>query len=417
MSQAQLKNDLDCDLAIVGGGIVGTTLAAALKASGLRILLIEAKTLEAAIARPQAYAISLLSGRILKGIGVWDKILPRINKFKHIDLSDADYPQTVQFETQDLKTDELGYVGEHGVILEELHRFLATCPNVEWLRPAQVTAVDYQEDGVEIAVEMNGETRKVRSRLLIGADGARSRIRSWAKIKTKGWKYWQSCVATQIKHSAPRNDIAFERFCDSGPMGVLPLPGNRVSIVWTAPHAEAKALQNLSEAEFIAKLEQRMNGALGKLELVRDPAGIRVAARACFPVQLMQSDCYVKPRMALVGDAAHCCHPVGGQGLNLGIRDAAALAQTLATAHQQGEDIGRLKVLKRYQSWRKRENWIILGFTDILDRTFSNNFLPIVAARRLGLWMLQNVRPLKIYALKLMTGLLGRKPVLSVNSD
>ncbi|MFP4296401.1 MAG: FAD-dependent hydroxylase, partial [Spirulinaceae cyanobacterium] len=404
MTEEQLKNALDYDLAIVGGGIVGTTLAAALKASGLRILLIEAKTPQEAIARPQAYAISLLSGRILKGVGVWDKILPQINRFKHIDLSDADYPQTVQFETQDLKTDELGYVGEHGVILEELHRFLDTCPNVEWLCPAQVTAVDYQEDKVEIAVEMNGKTEKVRSRLLIGADGARSRIRSWAKIKTKGWKYWQSCVATQIKHSAPRNDIAFERFCHSGPMGVLPLPDNRVSIVWTAPHAEAKALQNLSEAEFIAKLEQRMNGALGKLELVRD--------RACFPVQLMQSDCYVKPRMALVGDAAHCCHPVGGQGLNLGIRDAAALAQTLVTARQQGEDIGSLKVLKRYQSWRKRENWIILGFTDILDRTFSNNFFPIVAARRLGLWMLQNVRPLKIYALKLMTGLLGRKPIL-----
>ncbi|MEC4803045.1 MAG: FAD-dependent hydroxylase [Jaaginema sp. PMC 1079.18] len=404
MTQEQLKNTLDCDLAIVGGGIVGTTLAAALKHSGMRILLIEAQTLESAIARPQAYAISLLSGRIFQGIGVWEQILPRINPFKQINLSDADYPQTVKFETQDLKTEELGYVGEHGVILQELHNFLATCANVEWLCPAQVTAVDYQTERVEIAVKINGETRKVRSRLVVGADGARSRIRQWAKIKTQGWKYWQSCIATQIQHEAPRNDIAFERFCDSGPMGVLPLPGNRVSIVWTAPHAEAQALQNLSEAEFIAKLDQRLHGTLGKLELVRD--------RACFPVQLMQSDRYVKPRLALVGDAAHCCHPVGGQGLNLGIRDAAALAQTLTTARQQAEDIGSLKVLQRYQRWRKPENWLILGFTDFLDRTFSNNFLPIVAIRRLGLWILQNVPLCKIYALKLMTGLLGRAPVL-----
>jgi 2-octaprenyl-6-methoxyphenol hydroxylase len=188
-------------------------------------------------------------------------------------------------------------------------------------------------------------------------------------------------------------------------MGVLPLPGNRCQVVWTAPHAEAKALKELDEKEFLAELEHRTGGELGHLELDGD--------RYLFPVQLMHSDRYTLPRLALIGDAAHCCHPVAGQGMNLGIRDAAAIAQILQTAHNSGEDIGDIRVLKRYERWRKTENLTILGFTDFLDRMFSNNFLPVVAIRRLGLWMLRRIHPVKKYALQLMTGLRGRHPELA----
>ncbi len=242
--------------------------------------------------------------------------------------------------------------------------------------------------------------------MVIGADGSRSHIRSLANITTRGWKYWQSCVAFTIKHTAPQNDIAFERFWSTGPMGVLPLPGNRCQIVWTNPHARAKTLKELDEAAFLQELQHYTGGLLGDLELVSD--------RVIFPVQLMQCDRYVKSRLALVGDAAHCCHPVGGQGLNLGIRDAATLAQLLIEAHNQGEDIGALQLLKRYESWRKQENLAILGFTDFLDRFFSNNWLPIVIVRRLGLWLMANVKPMKMFALKLMTGLKGKTPKLAV---
>ena len=131
-------------------------------------------------------------------------------------------------------------------------------------------------------------------------------MRQWAGIQTKGWKYWQSCVAFTIKHTAPRNDIAFEKFWYNGPMGILPLPGNRCQIVWTNPHNEAKALQEMPEKEFLETLQQRIGGILGDLTLVNE--------RRIFPVQLMQSDRYIQSRLALVGDAAHCCHPVGGQG-------------------------------------------------------------------------------------------------------
>jgi 2-octaprenyl-6-methoxyphenol hydroxylase len=188
-------------------------------------------------------------------------------------------------------------------------------------------------------------------------------------------------------------------------MGVLPLTENRCHIVWTAPHAEAKALQNLDEATFLQELEYYTGGLLGQLRLESD--------RLVFPVQLYQSDRYVQPRMALIGDAAHRCHPVAGQGLNLGIRDAAALAQVIAEAHLKGEDIGDLRVLKRYERWRKKENLAILGFTDFLDRLFSNDWWPIVKIRRLGLWLLRNVPPLKIFSLRFMTGFWGRRPSLS----
>ena len=399
------RKSLNCDLVIVGGGIVGATLASALKNSGIKVIIIEAKPLEVAAARRQAYAFSLLSGRIYSGIGVWHKIFPKIAKFSHIRLSDGNYPQVVQFETKDIDNEYLGYVAEHNVVLTALQEFTADCDNISWLCPAEVTEVKYQDSVATVKVKVDGEERIITTQLVVGADGAKSRIRNWAGIKTRGWKYWQSCVAFTIKHTAPQNNIAFERFWSTGPMGVLPLPGNRCQIVWTNPHAQAKALQELDEPEFIKKLEHYTGGLLGKLELASD--------RNLFPVQLMQCDRYIQSRLALIGDAAHCCHPVGGQGLNLGIRDAASLAQILQAAYHQGEDLGSLNVLKRYQSWRKQENLAILGFTDFLDRIFSNNWLPIVIIRRLGLLLLQYIKPLKIFALKLMTGLKGKTPQLA----
>jgi 2-octaprenyl-6-methoxyphenol hydroxylase len=258
---------------------------------------------------------------------------------------------------------------------------------------------------VTLTISIADQQQTIQTRLLVAADGSRSPIRQQAGIGTKGWQYWQSCVTAVIRPEKSHGNVAREHFWESGPFASLPLPGNRYQIVLTAPHAESKRWAEVNEAEFLAELDRRYQGQLGKLELVGD--------RLLFPVKLMQSDRYAQHRLALVGDAAHCCHPVGGQGLNLGIRDVAALADVLKTAHQKGEDIGKGQVLNRYERWRKLENLTILGFTDLLDRTFSNHWLPIVVARRLGLGVMRNLRPLKFLALKLMTGMSGRQPELA----
>lgn len=391
----------DYDIAIVGAGIAGATLAASLKNTGLKVALIEAQSQEAAASKQQVYAITLLSSQIFKGIGVWEKIRAKITGFSEINLSDTGKVGAL-FYPGDLKREEVGYAGEHSAILPVLQEFINGCSNVSWFCPVQVAGVSYSADFAEIELLENSQSKRIKTRLVVAADGARSPIREAAGIRTKGWKYWQSCITTRIKPEKLHNNIAYERFWPSGPFAILPLPNNRCNIVWTAPHGEAKAMMELSDEGFLAELKQRYGEQMGNIELEGE--------RRIFNVQLMQSDSYVLPRLALIGDAAHCCHPVGGQGLNMGIRDAAALAEVLREAHQKGEDIGALKVLKKYEGWRKLENLVILGFTDLLDRMFSNKFMPLVLVRQFGLWVLRKVGPVKVLALRLMTGLLGRMP-------
>ena len=399
------KKEYDYDLVIVGGGIVGLTLAAALKDSGLSVLLIEARIQSDAVMKGQAYAIHMLSALIFQGIGVWDEISPQIETYRHVCLSDGDYPCVVEFETSDINQSDLGYVAEHKALLFPLQEFVKDCHNVSYLCPAEVINTQYLQNMAKIEVKVAGEVRTVRSKLLVAADGSRSRIRHSAGIKTRGWKYWQSCIVAFVKPEKFHNHTAYEKFQKAGPFAILPLPGNRCRIVWTAPHAEAKALCELNDEQFLAELQKRFGIQMGKLELLGE--------RFIFQVQLMQSNRYALNRLALIGNAAHSCHPVGGQGLNLGIRDAAALAQIIQEAHVSGKDIGDIKVLKQYERWRQRENLTILGMTDLLDRTFSNQFLPLVVGRRLVLWMMKKIRPLKIFNLKLMVGLTGRTPKLA----
>ncbi|BAZ14138.1 2-octaprenyl-6-methoxyphenyl hydroxylase [Calothrix sp. NIES-4071] len=398
-------NGYDYDLVIVGGGIVGLTLASALKNSGLNILLIEARVESAAVMKGQAYAVHMLSALIYEGIGVWNKILPNIETYRRVRLSDGDYPGVVEFSTADINKDDLGYVAEHQALLYPLQEFVKTCPNVTVLCPASVLETEYLVDAAVTTIQVASEIKTIRSKLLVAADGSRSRVREAAGITTRGWKYWQSCIVAFVKPEKSHNQTAYEKFQQSGPFAILPLPGNRCRIVWTAPHSEAKALCALNDEQFLAELQARYGDHMGKLELLGE--------RFVFQVQLMQSDKYVKNRLALIGDAAHNCHPVGGQGLNLGIRDVAALAQVIQEAHVAGKDIGNIKVLKKYERWRQIENLTILGFTDILDRVFSNNFLPIVIVRRLGLLAMKYIPLIKVLSLKLMIGLLGRTPKIA----
>jgi 2-octaprenyl-6-methoxyphenol hydroxylase len=398
---------LDYDLAIVGGGIIGNTLAVALQNSGLRVVSIESEAQSVSIAKNRAYVLSMLSGRIFEGLGIWKQVLPQVTQFSQIQISDADYAGVVKMYPQDLGTETLGYAATHEVLLTELQSKLQTAPNITILCPARVMEIDYTDTGAAITIQTpdSATPTQIRASLVIAADGAKSSLREQAGIETTGWNYWQSCITATIKPEKPHQSVAYERFWYAGPIGVLPLADGRCQVVWTVPHQQAEELRDLPASEFLQKLEHCTGGLLGKLELD--------SQRWLFPVKLMQSKQYTAPRLALIGDAAHCCHPVAGQGMNLGIRDAAALAEILIAADRAGEDIGSNLVLKRYANWRKPENWVILAFTDFLNRMFSTRILPIAIVRRFGLFLLDRIPVFKYLALRLMTGLAGKIPQLA----
>ncbi|WP_017711687.1 FAD-dependent hydroxylase [Prochlorothrix hollandica] len=400
------------DVVIVGGGIVGLTLACSLGEAGLTVAVVERQPLSQGLGNGRSYALTLLTGDIFQGMGLWDEIRTQITAFDTIQLSDGHYPGVVQLRAEHLRRSALGYVGEHRVLLHALWQRLQTLDTVTWLCPAQVLAVDYGPASPAPAratvtlTHSDGSLHRLHTPLVVAADGARSPLRCGAGIGTKGWAYWQSCIGFTVRTEKPHNNTAYERFWPSGPFAILPLPGQRCQVVWTAPHDEAQRLAALPEAEFTALLMERFGSPMGAVQLD--------SPRIVFPVQLMHSDRYSQEGLALVGDAAHCCHPVGGQGMNLGIRDAVALGEVVKTAQGRGEDWGSGAVLKRYERWRRWENWAILAFTDGLDRCFSNGFWPLVWARRLGLHTLQTVAPVRQMALGLMTGQLGRKPSVAI---
>jgi 2-octaprenyl-6-methoxyphenol hydroxylase len=404
-----------CDVAIVGGGIVGHTLALALQQSGLEVILLEAAAESIAVAKGRAYVFSVLSAQLFEQLGIWAEVLPRVSQFSQIQISDADSPAVAKLFPADLGSESLGYAVSHQTMLTALQRQLQHSSHFTALCPAVVERSTQTPEGAELMVNLPPSALAqqpqaiVKARLVVGADGSKSPLRSEAGISTKGWAYWQSCVTATIATSKDHQNIAYERFWYDGPMGVLPLADGRVQIVWTAPHEKAQALLEMSAEDFLDRLEIATGGLLGQLTLD--------SQRFLFPVRLMQSDRYVQSRLALVGDAAHCCHPVAGQGMNLGIRDAAALAEILTAAVQAGEDIGSLGVLRRYQRWRQPENWAILAFTDFLDRLFSNRWWPIVVVRRLGLRALQRSYWLRHFSLRLMTGQAGRIPNLDAKIE
>lgn len=396
---------LTVDVAIVGGGIVGLTLAAALRSSGVRAAVIEAQTPEGAAARRRAYAFSLTSADIFKGLGLWPQVGPQICHFQQVRLSDGDHPQVVRFSPQDLGSEAVYYGAEHPVLMAALQEAVAQASDIDYFCQATLTVDDRTETAVTATLTTPEGVRTLQASLVVAADGKQSPLRQQANIRAFGWQYWQSCITTVLEPEQDHQNTAYERFWPSGPFAILPLPDGRCQIVWTAPHAEAQAMLTLPEAEFMAELERRYGSQMGHLKRLTPPA--------LFPVQLMQCDRYIQPRLALVGDAAHSCHPVGGQGLNMGIRDAAALAEVLIAAQQRGEDLGSPTVLRRYERWRRRENWVILSFTDLLTRSFSNQIGPVVLLRRAGIWVLNHVSPLRRLALRLMTGRLGRVPKLA----
>jgi 2-octaprenyl-6-methoxyphenol hydroxylase len=413
-----LNNDI-YDVVIVGGGIVGSIAACGLAQVGLRVALIEAQAQSFASTRGQAYSINLLSAQVFQDLGLWDTIRPKIEAYRNVRLSDGDYAKVVHFKADDLTqknihTDTIGYVAEHRVLLEALQSQLIASPTIDWICPATVTSTTWANGKASnfatVTIDRDRSTQTLQTRLVVGADGSQSPLRTQSNIRTFGWQYWQSCIVAFIQPEIPHHQVAHERFQPDGPFAILPLPNGLCRIVWTAPRAEADRILKLDRTAFMTELHQRYGDHMGALTLVGEPS--------VFPVRLLHSTRYVQPQLALIGDAAHCCHPVGGQGINLGIRDAAALCETIDRSIQQSiqqqgkpsQEFASLKTLKRYERWRMGENLVVLGLTDILTRLFSNQILPIMILRRISLWILEDIQPIKSFVLRLMQGLTGTAP-------
>ena len=398
----------DYDLLIAGGGMVGSALACALGAADLKIALLEGLPLERI--RPGAEldarvsAISHASQRIFATVGAWDGITAwRVSPFRDMRVWDATGFGSIHFDSAAIGEPLLGWIIENRVIQFALLERVRQLPAVELLCPATLDTAEALDNG-HWRIRLT-DRREFITRLLVGADGAQSKIRELAGIKTSGWSYGQNAIVTNVRAAESHQETAWQRFLPTGPLAFLPLADGRCSIVWATPPEQANALLALNEVEFARALAEAFDQRLGAI--------IAVGPRATFPLWLQHVHAYVQPGLALIGDAAHVIHPLAGQGVNLGLLDAATLAEVIQDAVAAGQDFSSLKVLRRYERWRKGDNLLMMGVMDGFKRLFGNALPPVRLLRNLGLNLTDAAQPLKNLIARRAMGLAGDLPRLA----
>jgi len=401
------KKTQQADIIIVGGAYVGLCLAVAVKEAcpQLDITVLDAGAAGAWQHDLRASAIAAAAVRMLDRLGLWQPVLPLSEPIREMIVTDSRLQDPVRpvfltFSGDVEPHEAFAYMVENRHLNAALHKRAAELGvRVE----AKAKAADFISEGGGVRVILhNGAVRE--GRLLIAADGARSAMREKAGIRIYRHAYNQVGIVCTVAHDKPHHGRAEEHFLPAGPFAVLPLKGNRSSLVWNETKEEAKRLLAADDLVFEAELERRFGRHLGHLRLE--------GGRAGFPFALMLARDFVRPRFALAGDSAHGIHPISGQGLNLGFRDAAALAEVLVEATRQGLDIGALSVLERYQAWRRFETLRMGLTTDILNRMFANDCAPLRAARDFGLGLVDRMPFLKRYFIKEAAGLIKGSPRL-----
>ncbi len=395
------------DIVIAGGGMVGATLACALRDSGLRIAVVEAR--RPARDWPQdsvdlrVSAISVASERIFRALGAWPAMAARgISPFLEMQVWDAGGSGSIHFDSADLGQPRLGHIIENRVIQAALLDQLDTCEAVELISPAVLASWQRHEEGLRLQLEDGSE---LRTRLLVGADGGASRVRTLAGIATRGWSYEQRAVVAVVETRLSHEQTAWQRFLPTGPLAFLPLRDGRSSIVWSTTPQRAEALLAMDEAAFCKTLGEAFDLRLGRI--------LAAGPRAAFPLRLQHALRYVDHRLALVGDAAHMIHPLAGQGVNLGLLDAAALAQVIGEAVAAGRDFAAPTTLRRYERWRKGDNLLTMGVMDGFKRLFGNDWPPLRLARNLGLRLADRAVPVKNRLMRHAMGLREDLPALA----
>ena len=399
----------DHDIIIIGGGLVGAALACALRQSGLRIAVIEAVPPPKTAPRgrnERTIALAYGSRRIFEGIAVWDQIEQAgVTPIERIHISHRGHFGATRLAAQDAALPALGYVVENRALGAALLTALNGATNVAWFCPATVEAVHVDADIARVVVKQGEQTSTLTARLVVGADGTQSAVRRIAGIDAERTDYSQAAAVATVAAALPHRNTAYERFTDAGPLAALPMNDNRCAVVWSARAQDADAMLGWSDEEYIIQLQDRFGDRLGRLS---DPG-----ARIKYPLALMQVPAPVRPRLVLIGNAAHTVHPVAGQGFNLGLRDVAVLAESIVAAAQAGADIGAASLLQEYADRRRRDTRVTEAFTDGLIRIFSIDFFPLALARAAGLVAVDVVPSIKRRLVRMTSGLAGRLPRLA----
>lgn len=403
---APLMAPLTAEVAIVGGGLSGLTLACALGTAGVRVVVIDRDPPASQLAEAfdgRTTAIAYGSARVLDGAGIWGDCVDEAGPMLDIRVTDQNSPLFLHYDHRDVGDAPFGWIVENRTIRKALFKRLKALEGVvTHLAPVAVTALDRTDSGVTVSL---ADGRTVKSRLVVGADGKKSLCREEAGIKTTSWTYRQHAIITAIEHEEPHGGVAVELFLPAGPFAMLPMTGNRTSIVWTERSELAPWYLKLDEARFTAELQRRVGDWLGRIR----PVGLR----GCYPLGLMHAERYTDRRLALISEASHAMHPIAGQGLNVGIRDVAALAEVVVDAIRVGLDPGAADVLDRYQRWRRVDTMTLLATTDLLTRLFSNDIPPLALARRLGMAAIDRLpplRPMKRLLMRHAMGVVGELP-------
>lgn len=405
MSRVNKTAKAEFDVLVIGGGMVGAVLSVALDQAGFRVGLVEAE-------RPPAFdatgdydlrvsAISPASRTLLENLELWPNIAQaRISPYRGMRVWDAGGRALLEFEHTALGLPELGHIVENNLIVDSAW---ATLGGVQVFCPAKLSDVVVHPSHAEAVLD---DDTRITASLIVGAEGAGSPVRHYAGIRTTGWAYGQRCtvgsVTTELAHQA----IAWQRFLPTGPVAFLPLADGRCSLAWHADDALARELAELDDEIFCKRLTQASGGVLGEVQAI--------GKHAAFALRLMHADEYVRPRIALAGDAAHVLHPMAGQGVNLGMLDVAVLTQVLERGRKAGRDLGDITLLKRYQRARKTDNLMMMAATDGIKRLFGTDTPLFARLRDRGMAAAENLAPLKQIMIRQAAGLSGELPPLLV---
>jgi 2-octaprenyl-6-methoxyphenol hydroxylase len=409
MRKAKSGERKQFDVAIAGGGFAGRALAlslAELAPEGLRLALVDEGAGSGGGEDARGLALSAATKNLLSVLGVWRELEPKAQPIEAIEITDSALdaalrPHFLGFD-EELKGDGArAYMVEHGDLIRALSAAVANKPSIALLAPDAVTG--FEADAFRAQAHLQSGM-SIEASLVVAADGKRSRLRELAGIKCVGWTYPQIGIVTTVAHERPHRGKAVQHFLPSGPFAILPLKGDRSSIVWTENKERGEAIMGLEATRLLAELSKRFGHRLGEIRLA-GPA-------QSFPLDMQVARAFVADRLALIGDAAHVVHPLAGQGLNIGMRDVAALAETIVDALRLGLDIGAPTQLERYERWRHFDSAFSAAVMDGLNRLFSNDSAPLRVLRDLGLGLVDRAPALKRFLAREAAGRTGAVPHL-----